>query len=79
MSTSIKHWIPNQHGAWAMLAVPFAAAVILRARVADVPAWTIPLAVLWLVGYLLFNAVLAWRKTAPARRQPLRATRWSAW
>ncbi len=73
MSTSIKHWIPNQHGAWAMLAVPFAAAVILRARVADVPAWTIPLAVLWLVGYLLFNAVLAWRKTAPARRQPLRA------
>ncbi|MCT3012393.1 hypothetical protein EFN05_10205, partial [Propionibacterium freudenreichii] len=27
MSTSIKHWIPNQHGAWAMLAVPFAAAV----------------------------------------------------
>ena len=67
--SAAKTWIPNQHGAWAMLAVPFAAGAILRARAADLPAWLTPLAVLWLFGYLAWDTFLRWRKMAPRRRK----------
>ncbi|WP_367038248.1 YwiC-like family protein [Streptomyces sp. Je 1-332] len=40
-------WVPDQHGAWAMLAVPFAAGTFLGE-----PTWLhLPLFVCWLVAY----------------------------
>ena len=56
-------WLPAQHGAWAMLLLPFIAGVWLSGpRVAH-----IPLGLLWLVGYLDFYAVGRWLRS---RRNP---------
>jgi len=44
----LRHWVPPQHGAWAMLLLPFAVGA-LRAG----PGWIhLPLLVAWLAGYL---------------------------
>lgn len=46
--TVARRWLPNQHGAWAMLAVPFLAGVFLSR-----PVWLhLPLLASWLLGYL---------------------------
>ncbi|MFD6093827.1 YwiC-like family protein [Oerskovia sp. NPDC060338] len=52
-------WVPDQHGAWAMLAVPLLVGVVLGG-----PAWVhVPLAVLWFVGYFAFFAAGLWLKS----------------
>ena len=61
-------WVPRQHGAWAMLIVPFALGVVLRARVADLDAWLVPLAATVFAAYFCFNALTFWLRAAPARR-----------
>ena len=62
-------WVPNQHGAWAMLAVPYLLGAILRLRSGE-PAWfLVPLFVCWLAGYVAFYNASGWLK-APARRRP---------
>ncbi|WP_234423983.1 YwiC-like family protein [Intrasporangium calvum] len=56
-------WVPNQHGAWAMLASPLAVGGL-----AGGPAWVhLPLTGLWFVGYFAFFATSLWLK---ARRRP---------
>lgn len=56
-------WVPNQHGAWAMLASPLAVGIL-----AGGPAWVhLPLTALWFVGYFAFFATSLWLK---ARRRP---------
>ncbi|HEX5967075.1 MAG TPA: YwiC-like family protein [Intrasporangium sp.] len=56
-------WVPNQHGAWAMLASPLAVGIL-----AGGPAWAhLPLTALWFVGYFAFFATSLWLK---ARRRP---------
>lgn len=60
-------WVPNQHGAWAMLIAPFWLGAILRAQEVGWAWWTIPLFVAWLVGYLAFAAGSLWLKS---RRKP---------
>lgn len=62
-------WVPNQHGAWAMLVVPFVAGVILRARDAALAPYLASLFVFWMLGYFAFFAASVWLK-APARRRP---------
>ncbi|WP_420176010.1 YwiC-like family protein [Luteococcus sp. OSA5] len=64
-------WIPQQHGAWAMLVVPLVVGLALRSR-DGLPAWVWPLSVTWLVGYFCFNAVGLWLKAAPRRRPAYR-------
>ncbi|SMO69844.1 YwiC-like family protein [Propioniciclava tarda] len=62
-------WIPQQHGAWAMLVVPYLVGLLLRVR--DGVSWELfllPLAFFWLIGYFTFNAASGWLKAAPARR-----------
>ena len=55
--------MPNQHGAWAMLASPLAVGIL-----AGGPAWVhVPLTALWFVGYFAFFATSLWLK---ARRRP---------
>ncbi|MFT4294516.1 MAG: YwiC-like family protein [Micropruina sp.] len=57
--------MPNQHGAWAMLAVPIAAGIALRTPVAThVPL----LAACCVLGYFAFHAASRWLKSPPARR-----------
>lgn len=61
-------WVPEQHGAWAMLVVPLVAGILLRAP-DGLPAWAWPLAATWLVGYFCFNAATLWLKAAATRRR----------
>ncbi|MGB3955521.1 MAG: YwiC-like family protein [Brooklawnia sp.] len=65
---SNQGWIPRQHGAWAMLIVPFVVGVVLRSRVATLDVWLVPLAVTVLAAYFCFNALTYWLRSAPARR-----------
>jgi hypothetical protein len=56
-------WVPNQHGAWAMLASP-----LLIGILAGGFAWVhLPLAAFWFAGYFAFFATSLWLK---ARRRP---------
>ena len=52
-------WVPNQHGAWAMLATP-----LLVGVVASEPRWVhLPLAAFWFTGYFAFFATGLWLKS----------------
>ncbi|WP_312719832.1 YwiC-like family protein [Mobilicoccus sp.] len=62
-ASSRAAWVPKQHGAWAMLAVPFLVGVARGG-----PDWPqLPLGVAWLVGYLGFAAAGLWLRSR--RRQ----------
>ena len=55
-------WVPNQHGAWAMVISPLIVGII-----AGGPRWIhLPLTAFWLLGYFAFFAVSLWLK---ARRR----------
>lgn len=61
--------MPRQHGAWAMVLVPFLAAVIRSQG-----AWLqLPLLAFWLTGYFAFNAAAMWVKSRfkPRFRTPV--------
>lgn len=64
-------WVPNQHGAWAMLILPFVVGVVLRARAGDLQAYLVPLFAFWMLGYFTFHAVSQWLKAPPKRRPAL--------
>jgi hypothetical protein len=64
-------WVPNQHGAWGMLASPFLVGVVAAS-----PRWVhLPLVLLWFVGYFAFFAASLWLKSGRRSRylSPLRA------
>ncbi len=64
-------WVPDQHGAWAMLAVPLLIGVIATGAT-----WVhLPLTILWFVGYFAFFAVGLWLKSRFKKRwfPPVRA------
>jgi hypothetical protein len=60
-------WLPPQHGAWAMLLLPYVAAVGVTG-----PRWPhLPLLGAWLTGYLFsYYALLAVKTGRPARVRP---------
>lgn len=60
-------WLPNQHGAWAMLLVPLLLGVIMTAQ--DAGWLLIPLTVAWIVGYCCFFAACLWIRATPSRRR----------
>lgn len=63
-------WLPRQHGAWFMLALPVVVGWIVRVRDgAPAAPQLVPLVACWIAGYLAFNAAIGWLK-APARRRP---------
>lgn len=56
-------WVPQQHGAWAMVISP-----LLVGAIASGWSWTqVPLFAFWLLGYFAFNACSLWLKS---RRKP---------
>lgn len=61
-------WIPNQHGAWAMLLVPFGCGAVLAGRAGTAGWWLLPLFCCWILGYFAFHAASLWLKAAPRRR-----------
>ena len=56
-------WVPNQHGAWAMLVLPLAVGAV-RGGLSWTHAW---LLAAWLLGYLAFFATGLWLRS---RRKP---------
>ncbi len=59
-------WIPEQHGAWEMLALPVVVGVWLVGAT-----WVhLALAAFWLVGYLAFDAASRWLRSRRRRREP---------
>ncbi len=61
-------WVPNQHGAWAMLASP----LLLGALAVGLHGVHALLAAFWFAGYLAFFAVSVWLKSGrrPRFRRP---------
>ncbi|WP_411350043.1 YwiC-like family protein [Paenibacillus sp. WLX2291] len=60
----MNRYIPNQHGAWAMLVVPFLCGLSLSGG-----SWLhVPLFLCWLVMYLFSFPLLLWIKTGRAAR-----------
>ncbi|TVR20838.1 MAG: hypothetical protein EA387_11120 [Nitriliruptor sp.] len=58
-------WIPEQHGAWEMLALPVVVGVWLVGAT-----WVhLALAAFWLVGYLAFDAASRWLRSRRRRRE----------
>ena len=60
-------WVPQQHGAWAMLVVPAVTGTVLLVRDHGWRWVALPVLVITVVGYFLLNAVTLWLK---ARRKP---------
>ncbi|MCX5385514.1 YwiC-like family protein [Streptomyces sp. NBC_00083] len=61
-----SRWLPNQHGAWAMLAVPFLAGTFLGD-----PRWAqLPLFATWLLGYLAVHHGQQWLRLTRISRNP---------
>ncbi|MGC8634081.1 MAG: YwiC-like family protein [Candidatus Limnocylindrales bacterium] len=59
-------WLPRQHGAWAMLAVPF----LLGIAASRPSAWQLLLALTAVSGYLASGAVLDWTRARRAAYGP---------
>ena len=79
MSRRMPAWVPKQHGAWAMLVVPYLAGLLVRVHDgAGVPAFAYPLFGFWLAGYFAFNAASTWLKAAPSKSKPSQPLRQSA-
>jgi len=63
-------WVPQQHGAWAMLVVP----LVVGVAAAGARPWHVLLAATWLVGYLAFAAAsLLLKARGRARYRPAAA------
>ncbi|MGA4670757.1 YwiC-like family protein [Propionibacteriaceae bacterium Y1923] len=65
-------WLPQQHGAWAMLVVPWLVGLLLAQRAGVLDAARVLLGPAWLLGYLAFNAATLMTKAAPVRRAAYR-------
>lgn len=61
-------WVPQQHGAWAMLLVPWLVGLILAAEANVLDAARVLVGPAWLLGYLAFNAATLMTKAAAGRR-----------
>lgn len=56
-------WIPDQHGAWAMIAIPALSGAVLAGF-----QWVhLPLLIFWWIGYFFYQAAMLWLKS---RRKP---------
>lgn len=64
----MKHWVPQQHGAWAMLIVPFVLGLV-AASTANQLGWAhLVLGLFWFLGYFTFNAASGWLKAAQRKK-----------
>ncbi|MCB7135030.1 YwiC-like family protein [Cellulosimicrobium marinum] len=73
MSRRPPGWVPNQHGAWPMLLLPFVVGTARGIQDAGFRPTTVALGALWLVGYLAYFAAGLWLKSRrrPRYRRPM--------
>ena len=70
----INPWVPNQHGAWAMLLAPLLVGAVIALGY-DGPSQVhhrsaiIPIAIAWVIGYFCFFAFGLWFKARSATRK----------
>ena len=66
-----RGWIPDQHGAWAMLTIPLVLGIVLGGPTVV----HIPLILAWYAGYFAFYATGVWLKSGRKSRYfpPVRA------
>ncbi|WP_223832972.1 YwiC-like family protein [Streptomyces venezuelae] len=68
---ALRSWLPNQHGAWAMLAVPFMVGAFLGDGPGEGPRWAhLPLFGAWLAGYVTAFHVQQWLRLRRLSRNP---------
>lgn len=65
---SAPGWVPQAHGAWAMLLLPYLTGTVIRWQSGEIPAYIWPLLPTWLLGYFAYNALGLWLKS---RRKPM--------
>lgn len=70
-SRAVRRWLPNQHGAWAMLFVPFLTGMFLGSP----NPWHALLLPAWLLGYLASYHVQQWLRLRRLSRNPRAAGR----
>ncbi len=55
-----RGWVPNQHGAWAMVTIPWFLGTWQRFHDGEGAGYALVLGVFWLVGYFAFHAASLW-------------------
>ncbi|MGW7066931.1 YwiC-like family protein [Streptomyces sp. NPDC054855] len=70
-SRAVRRWLPHQHGAWAMLVVPFLTGTLLGGPTP----WHAVLLAAWLLGYLASFHVQQWLRLRRHSRNPRAARR----
>lgn len=70
-SRAVRRWLPPQHGAWAMLAVPFLTGTLLGSP----SPWHAALLLAWLLGYLASFHTQQWLRLRRHSRNPRAARR----
>ena len=61
-------WVPQQHGAWAMIVVPYLTGLTMASRLRPLDLGDATLGLTWLVGYFAFSAAVLTLKS-PAKRR----------
>lgn len=56
-------WLPNQHGAWAMLLWPYGIGLYLAIHDGHLGWYALPLFGTWMAGYFAFHATSQWLKS----------------
>lgn len=70
-SRAVRRWLPQQHGAWAMLVAPFLAGMLIAAPTP----WDAVLLPAWLLGYLAAYHLQQWLRLDRLSRNPKAAAR----
>ena len=61
-------WVPDQHGAWAMIIVPFIVGLLLVLPYRPLDGGDAALGITWLIGYFAYHAAVLILKSPPKRR-----------
>lgn len=67
MGRRVRAWVPDYHGAWAMLVVPFVVGTVSGAGPTGFRWVAVPLFVTWLAGYFTYFFAVRWVRS---RRKP---------
>lgn len=65
----VNPWLPNQHGAWAMLLLPLIVGFVLGMALSPSPILLLTIAAVWIFGYFMFFAFDLWFKARNPRRK----------
>ncbi len=58
-----RGWVPNHHGAWAMLILPYLMGLVWAVKAGDFKPALGLLGLVWIIGYFAFFATVTWLKS----------------